>query len=106
MYTVILSITPYFNIFLLQKLITGTYATDLLLEHPVIKLESKNRYGRTPLGQAVHDGHVEIVALLLKHGANPEGITTTKWGEFLSKLGSQKHKKIKELLDKAKQENV
>ncbi|TDG94666.1 ankyrin repeat domain-containing protein [Cardinium endosymbiont of Culicoides punctatus] len=79
-----------------------TDMVEILLEHPAIDLEPKNRHGRTPLAEAVHNGHVEIVALLLNHGANPEGTTLTKWGAFLSKLGSQKHKKIKELLEKAR----
>ncbi|TDG95800.1 ankyrin repeat domain-containing protein [Cardinium endosymbiont of Culicoides punctatus] len=79
-----------------------TDMVEILLEHPTIDLEQKNRYGRTPLAEAVHDGHVEIVELLLNYGANPEGIIPTKWGAFLSKLGSQKHKRIKELLEKAR----
>ncbi|WP_165941933.1 ankyrin repeat domain-containing protein [Cardinium endosymbiont of Culicoides punctatus] len=48
--------------------------------------------------EAVYGGHVKIVALLLNHRANPEGITTTKWSSFLSKLGSQKHKKSKNFI--------
>ncbi|TDG95709.1 hypothetical protein CCPUN_01720 [Cardinium endosymbiont of Culicoides punctatus] len=52
-----------------------TNVVEILLEHPAIDLEPKNRHGRTSLAEAVHGGHVEIVALLLNHGANPEGIT-------------------------------
>ncbi|TDG95507.1 ankyrin repeat domain-containing protein [Cardinium endosymbiont of Culicoides punctatus] len=83
-----------------------TDMVEILLEHPAIDLEPKNRHGRTPLAEAVHGGHVEIVALLLNHGANPEGITT-KSNTFFPKLGSVKrNKEIEELLEKAKQENV
>ncbi|TDG94187.1 ankyrin repeat domain-containing protein [Cardinium endosymbiont of Culicoides punctatus] len=76
---------------------------EVLLEHPAIDMEQKNSYGRTPLVEAVHGSYVEIVKLLLNRGANPEGITLTKWGAFLSKLGSAKRKEIQELLAKAKQ---
>ncbi|TDG95508.1 ankyrin repeat domain-containing protein [Cardinium endosymbiont of Culicoides punctatus] len=82
-----------------------TDMVKILLEHPDIKLEQKNRHGRTPLAEAVRRNYVEIVALLLNHGANPEGITT-KSNTFFPKLGSEKRKKIEELLEKAKQENV
>ncbi|TDG95506.1 ankyrin repeat domain-containing protein [Cardinium endosymbiont of Culicoides punctatus] len=75
----------------------------ILLEHPNIYLEPKNSYGRTPLAEAVRRNYVEIVALLLNHGANPEGITT-KSNTFFPKLGSVKrNKEIEELLEKAKQ---
>ncbi|TDG94784.1 ankyrin repeat domain-containing protein [Cardinium endosymbiont of Culicoides punctatus] len=82
-----------------------TDMVEILLEQKNIYLEPKNSHGRTPLGQAVHGGRVEIVELLLNHGANPEGITPTKWSAFLSN-GSQKHKRIQGLLEKAKQANV
>ncbi|TDG95298.1 ankyrin repeat domain-containing protein [Cardinium endosymbiont of Culicoides punctatus] len=74
---------------------------ESLVKKEGIDMEHKGFCNRTPLGQAVHNGNVEIVKLLLKHGANPKAISIKN--ALLSKLGFGKHKEIKKLLKEAKQ---
>eukprot|EP01136_Pigoraptor_vietnamica_P012301 Opistho-1_new@52082 len=50
----------------------------LLLEQPGINPNIKNRQWETPLHVAASNGCVQIVRLLIEHGANPSAVTKAK----------------------------
>lgn len=63
----------------------------LLLKEHLVSLEEENSLGHTPLFYASYDGHTEVVALLLSHGAevnhlDNQGATSLHWACWAGRL--------------------
>jgi len=58
----------------------------LLVEHYCILVHdspcfcvTELQYGYTPLHQATHQGHLNVISVLLKNGASPDCVTNVRY---------------------------
>ena len=50
---------------------------------PIVRVDTQNELGYTPLHQAAQQGHVQIVNLLIENGASPNTVSNVRFIEFL-----------------------
>ena len=51
---------------------------------PIVRVDTQNELGYTPLHQAAQQGHVQIVNLLIENGASPNTVSNVRFIKFLS----------------------
>jgi ankyrin repeat protein len=77
---------------------------ELLLSHPRVKVNIRDNLGRTPLSEAAANGDIEMVELLLSHGAAADkrdyfGLTPRLRAQYCSRRGAGHISDIVKLLD-------
>ena len=51
---------------------------------PIVRVDTQNELGYTPLHQAAQQGHVQIVNLLIENGASPNTVSNVRIIQYLS----------------------